>query len=136
MYIPKYSDKLNGHKPDGYPSDILSILAANVANFNVAPEERQAIHAKAVKACLPEAWAALAILENRFGDENGGSQPRFNNDHYTEAAEAAGGTLRMKTIARLCNLGPDDDGEEFVPMTDAELAVINARFIANPEPSF
>ena len=47
-----------------------------------------------------------------------------------------GGGLRMKTIARLCNLGPDDDGEEFVPMTDAELAAVNARFIANPEPSF
>lgn len=43
---------------------------------------------------------------------------------------------RLATINRLCNLAPDDDGEVFEPMTDAELDAMAVRMATSPEASF
>lgn len=55
-------------------------------------------------------------------------------EQYATTNQAAVG--RIATISRLCNIAPDDDGAVFVPMTDAELVALAARFAAQPEPSF
>lgn len=128
---------IHRHYP-GY--DDISVPLAKISNcyesWKVAPQERKAFHAMTVQRELEAAFAALSELQAQFGDVNGGTQPRFDNEQMAETAVAAGGVLRLKTINRLCDLAPDDDGEEFVPMTEAELAAMNARFAANPEVSF
>ena len=94
------------------------------------------VYGSVVKNALPEAFAALAELQAQFDDVNGGTQPCFSNEQMAETAVAAGGVLRLKTINRLCNLAPGDDGEEFVPMTEQELAAMNARIAASLEANF
>lgn len=116
---------------------VLSGLDDKVRAFAVAGSDiTRKGYAADIRRLLPKAFAALSELQAQFGDVNGGTQPRFDNEQMAETAVAAGGVLRLKTINRLCSLAPDDDGEEFVPMTEAELAAMNARFAANPETSF
>lgn len=103
---------------------------ANSTNRNIG------VYRSVTDRSMGESYSALAALETHVGDVNGGTHPRFDNGQMAETAKAAGGVRRLKTINRLCNLAPDDDGEEFVPMTEAELAAMNARFAANPETSF
>lgn len=55
-------------------------------------------------------------------------------EQYSTANQSAASSIA--TISRLCNLAPDDDGEVFEPMTDAELVALSARFAMQPEPSF
>lgn len=111
-------------------------LSGFVNRLAESTNRNECVYGSIVKKALPEAFAALSELQAQFGDVNGGTQPRFDNEQMAETAVAAGGVLRLKTINRLCSLAPDDDGEEFVPMTEAELAAMNARFAANPETSF
>lgn len=128
----QYSDTINGLKPDTLPSDPLSLLAQAIDRFNHSTPGSEQLHARSIRACLPDAWRAIAIIESQFGNENTDIHPRFTNEQYAEEAKAAGGVLRMKTIARLCNSGPDD-GEEFVPMTEAQKAATLARMNASGE---
>ncbi len=111
-------------------------LSGFVNRLAESTNRNECVYGSIVKKALPEAFAALSELQAQFGDVNGGTQPRFDNKQMAETAVAAGGVLRLKAINRLCNLAADDDGEEFVPMTEPELAAMNARFAANPEASF
>lgn len=68
----------------------VSRMVKHLAKSN---DRSEPVYAGVLRERLPEAWAALAIIENRFGDDNTGEQPRFSNDRYAEAAKAAGGVL-------------------------------------------
>lgn len=77
-------------------SDVLAYISNAYENYETAPESRKAFHAEIISDLLPEAFAALTELQRQFGDVNGGTQPRFNNDQMAETAVAAGGVLVMK----------------------------------------
>jgi len=88
----------------------LARIANCYENYACSDANLVGFHAMTVRRELEAAQKALDFLKDTFGESEKQS--------------------RITTIARLCNLAPDDDGEAFMPMTDSELEAMHTRMAA------
>ena len=71
-------------------------LSGFVNRLAESTNRNECVYGSIVKKALPEAFAALSELQAQFGDVNGGTQPRLDNEQMAETAKATGGVLVIK----------------------------------------